>query len=144
MQAKLVLLLTCSVPLLAFLVVALRDIGSDLSAAAPLHAGGSAAATPRGGAGGKRLSQAGAPGRGKLRFRPDGTFKILQITDLHYGEDAEKDAKSDEVRRQNGLGHRRHSAAAVLTHDMHHWPGCTYSLPPCPVTRAGAEICAGG
>lgn len=34
---------------------------------------------------------------GKLRFRTDGTFKILQLTDLHYGESAVLDHQSDEA-----------------------------------------------
>jgi predicted MPP superfamily phosphohydrolase len=29
-----------------------------------------------------------------LRFRSDGTFKIVQFTDLHYGEAEEKDTNS--------------------------------------------------
>lgn len=35
--------------------------------------------------------------RGQLRFKEDGTFKIVQLTDLHYGEDAALDSQSDEV-----------------------------------------------
>jgi predicted MPP superfamily phosphohydrolase len=34
-----------------------------------------------------------------LRFKPDNTFKIVQFTDMHYGEDPTFDAKTDEVQR---------------------------------------------
>lgn len=126
MPSKLVLLLTCSLPLLAFLVAALRDLGSDTSAIAALIAGGGA---KQQGAGGTKRSQGGAHGGGKLRFRPDGTFKILQITDLHYGEDAAKDAKSDDVR----LAALPRAPRAALA-----------SLPPCLVLLAGSESRVGG
>ncbi len=33
----------------------------------------------------------------QLKFRTDGSFKILQMTDLHYGEDEALDASSDQV-----------------------------------------------
>jgi hypothetical protein len=36
----------------------------------------------------------GAP---QLRFQPDGTLKIVQLTDLHYGEDPHLDSLSDQV-----------------------------------------------
>ena len=32
-----------------------------------------------------------------LRFRADQTFKILQLTDLHYGEDRRLDERSDKA-----------------------------------------------
>lgn len=35
--------------------------------------------------------------RAKLRFRPDRTFKILLITDIHYGEDGHLDALTDQA-----------------------------------------------
>lgn len=34
----------------------------------------------------------------KLRFKEDGTFTIVEFTDLHYGESKEKDMFTDEVR----------------------------------------------
>lgn len=36
--------------------------------------------------------------RPKLRFRADGTFKILQLADLHYGHSEEADAHTDKAR----------------------------------------------
>jgi hypothetical protein len=33
-----------------------------------------------------------------LRFKPDGTFKVVQLTDLHLGESPDKDAASLRVR----------------------------------------------
>ena len=32
-----------------------------------------------------------------LQFRPDGSFKLLQIADLHYGEDTDLNEATDEV-----------------------------------------------
>ncbi len=40
---------------------------------------------------------AGGAAPGHLRFDKQGNFKIVQFTDLHYGEDAELDLKSDRV-----------------------------------------------
>ena len=40
---------------------------------------------------------AGDAAPGHLRFDKEGTFKIVQFTDLHYGEDAKLDVKSDQV-----------------------------------------------
>lgn len=37
-------------------------------------------------------------GATRLRFKPDGTFKILQFTDLHLGEDQAKDNATLQVR----------------------------------------------
>ncbi len=34
-----------------------------------------------------------------LRFRADGTFKVVQFTDLHFGESEALDAKSQEVQQ---------------------------------------------
>jgi hypothetical protein len=36
--------------------------------------------------------------RPPLRFRGDGTFKILQLADLHYGHSEEADAHTDKAR----------------------------------------------
>ncbi len=33
-----------------------------------------------------------------LRFTADGTFTLIQLTDLHYGESELSDERSDEVR----------------------------------------------
>jgi len=42
-----------------------------------------------------------AAGNGKvLRFRPDGTFKISQFTDLHYGETDQNDVNSTKVQEE--------------------------------------------
>ena len=43
--------------------------------------------------------------RPKLHFRADGTFKILQLADLHYGHSEEADAHTDKVRH---AGHAVH------------------------------------
>lgn len=53
-----------------------------------------------GNAGGKLAVGGGGANDGRLRFRPDGTFKLLQITDIHYGEmNATLDDMSNEVQR---------------------------------------------
>lgn len=36
----------------------------------------------------------------RLKFRPDGTFKILFLTDLHFGEDAAKDNQTIQLHRR--------------------------------------------
>lgn len=35
--------------------------------------------------------------QGDLKFRDDGTFRIVQFTDLHYGESPEKDVNTSIV-----------------------------------------------
>lgn len=42
------------------------------------------------------LSAIGA--QASLRFKPDGTFKIVQLTDLHLGEARAKDERTLQVR----------------------------------------------
>lgn len=55
-----------------------------------------------------RLPGSGASGSssfasdGWLRFGSDGTFRILQMTDLHYGESESQDAQSNAVRPGGG------------------------------------------
>lgn len=68
-----------------------------LSAAAGLAAADPAAAAAAGGVGSEPR---------QVRFRPDGTFVIAQFADLHYSDDEERDAHSDQVSRQ--LGARLH------------------------------------
>ena len=36
----------------------------------------------------------------RLKFRPDGTFKILFLTDLHFGEDEAKDNETMQLHRR--------------------------------------------
>jgi predicted MPP superfamily phosphohydrolase len=52
-----------------------------------------------------------------LRFKKDGTFKILQFTDLHYGElPLEKDLNSSNI--QKLILQWEHPDLVVLTGDM--------------------------
>lgn len=39
------------------------------------------------------------PDVASLRFRADGTFKIVQLTDMHFGESVDKDRRTQEVQR---------------------------------------------
>lgn len=41
----------------------------------------------------------GITGDKRLRFRSDGTFRVLQFTDLHYGESDERDINSQRAQR---------------------------------------------
>ena len=45
------------------------------------------------------VSLQGVNGR-ELKFRPDGTFKLVQFTDLHFGESDHKDHKNQELMRK--------------------------------------------
>ena len=38
--------------------------------------------------------------QGRLRFKEDGTFRILQLTDIHYTEDDEKDHRTVALMRE--------------------------------------------
>lgn len=81
-----------ALPLLAAALAAMRCCAGGLQSpagAAALTAAGAASST----------APANPFTAGELRFRPDGTFKILQLTDLHYGEDAALDALTDQVWR---------------------------------------------
>lgn len=62
---------------------------------------------------------AGATPPLQLRFRPDGTFKIIQLTDLHYGEHPEKDVNTTRVSTQRVSSR-----------------GCSASVLPCLPTHA--------
>jgi pre-mRNA-splicing factor SYF1 len=86
-KALVSLCLSLCVLLPGLLVASLLDaIDSDqLTPEALLNDAGGSAGTETGG------------GRPPLRFKSDDTFRILQLTDLHYGESAALDLKSDEV-----------------------------------------------
>ncbi|KAI3429468.1 hypothetical protein D9Q98_005560 [Chlorella vulgaris] len=88
-KALVSLCLSLCVLLPGLLVASLLDaIDSDqLTPEALLNDAGGSAGTETGG------------GRPPLRFKSDDTFRILQLTDLHYGESAALDLKSDEVQR---------------------------------------------
>ena len=49
------------------------------------------------GGGGSSAGGGGLSAYPTLRFRADGTFKVLQLTDLHYGEDKRLDELSDQA-----------------------------------------------
>jgi hypothetical protein len=46
-----------------------------------------------------------------LKFRSDGTFKVVQLSDLHFGEREELDRMSQQVRRRPAIGHLSDRAA---------------------------------
>ena len=51
--------------------------------------------------------------RPQLRFKADGTFKILQLADLHYGHSEEADAHTDKA--GHGLPHAARAAVLNIT-----------------------------
>ena len=65
-----------------------------------------------------------------LQFRADGSFKVVQFTDLHFGERDELDAKSQQVREmqhcvtQPALGPRAGAALPSAQGVLMPRPGC--------------------
>lgn len=72
------------------------------------------------------LAAAGASPQ--LRFDQQGLFKVVQFTDLHYGEDAGLDAQSDQVR-----------APILARACSHRMPTCISPVAPAALAQAPAN-----